>query len=44
VGLRNLLVHDYADVDPGRLAATVRDDLGDLRDSAGHVGPAALGG
>jgi uncharacterized protein YutE (UPF0331/DUF86 family) len=43
VGLRNLLVHDYAEVDPARLAATVRDDLGDLRAFAGHVGEAALG-
>jgi uncharacterized protein YutE (UPF0331/DUF86 family) len=33
--LRNLLVHDYATVDLERLAATVRDDLGDLRQFAG---------
>jgi len=29
--LRNILVHDYVSVDLRRLAATVRDDLGDLR-------------
>jgi uncharacterized protein YutE (UPF0331/DUF86 family) len=29
--LRNLLVHDYATINLERLAATVRDDLGDLR-------------
>jgi uncharacterized protein YutE (UPF0331/DUF86 family) len=32
--LRNLLVHDYATIDLERLAATVRDDLGDLRSFA----------
>jgi uncharacterized protein YutE (UPF0331/DUF86 family) len=31
VGMRNILVHDYVDVDVERLAAIVRDDLGDLR-------------
>ena len=31
VGLRNLLVHDYADVDVARLAAIVAADLDDLR-------------
>ncbi len=34
VGLRNLLVHDYVTIDLVRLAATVRDDLGDLREFA----------
>ena len=29
--LRDLLVHDYATVDLGRLAGVVRDDLSDLR-------------
>jgi uncharacterized protein YutE (UPF0331/DUF86 family) len=31
VGLRNLLVHDYASVDLEQLATVVRKDLGDLR-------------
>ncbi|HEX4385779.1 MAG TPA: DUF86 domain-containing protein [Myxococcales bacterium] len=30
-GLRNLLVHDYDTIDLVRLAATVRDELDDLR-------------
>ena len=29
--MRNVLVHDYVSVDLTRLAAAVRDDLGDLR-------------
>ncbi len=37
--LRNLLVHDYADVDVIRLAAIVRDDLGDLRRLAAAAAP-----
>ena len=31
VSLRNLLVHQYADVDLEKLAKTVRQDLGDLK-------------
>ncbi len=31
VGLRNLLVHDYADVDVQRLASIIAADLDDLR-------------
>jgi uncharacterized protein YutE (UPF0331/DUF86 family) len=38
VGLRNILVHDYVTVDLAQLAATVRDDLGDLRTFAGIAG------
>lgn len=34
-GLRNLLVHDYVSVDLETLAATVRNDLGDLTAFAG---------
>lgn len=30
-GLRNLIVHDYAEIDLDRLAAAVRGDLDDLR-------------
>lgn len=30
-GMRNVLVHDYVDVDLDRLARTVREDLDDLR-------------
>lgn len=37
--LRDLLVHDYAEVDVVRLAAVVRDDLGDLRSLAAAVAP-----
>ena len=36
-GLRNVLVHDYVAVDLARLAATVREDLGDLRAFAAHA-------
>lgn len=35
VGLRNLLVHEYATIDLKRLAEIVRTDLGDLRAFAG---------
>ncbi len=31
VGLRNVLAHDYLDVDPARLFATLSDDVADLR-------------
>lgn len=34
VGLRNLLVHDYADIDLERLASIVGTDLDDLREFA----------
>jgi len=37
--LRNLLGHDYAEVDLVRLAAIVRDDLGDLRVLAKALAP-----
>lgn len=37
--LRNLLVHDYAEVDVVRLAAVVRSDLGDLRALAAAAAP-----
>lgn len=37
--LRNLLVHDYAEIDLVRLAAIVRDDLGDLRALAAALAP-----
>jgi uncharacterized protein YutE (UPF0331/DUF86 family) len=35
VGLRNLLVHDYVEVDLDQVAAVVREDLDDLRAFAG---------
>jgi uncharacterized protein YutE (UPF0331/DUF86 family) len=38
VGMRNILVHDYVTVDLVRLAATVRNDLGDLREFARYAG------
>ncbi len=31
VGLRNVLAHDYLDVDPARLFASLPDDVADLR-------------
>jgi uncharacterized protein YutE (UPF0331/DUF86 family) len=31
VGLRNVLAHDYLDVDAGRLFASLTDDVSDLR-------------
>lgn len=37
--LRNLLVHDYAELDLVRLATIVRDDLGDLRALARALAP-----
>jgi uncharacterized protein YutE (UPF0331/DUF86 family) len=37
VGMRNVLVHDYARIDLLRLAAAVRNDLGDLREFAIQV-------
>lgn len=37
--LRNLLVHDYAEVDVVRLAAIVKGDLGDLRALAAAAAP-----
>jgi uncharacterized protein YutE (UPF0331/DUF86 family) len=36
--LRNVLVHDYALLDLERVARTVREDLGDLRDFAALAG------
>lgn len=38
-GLRNLLVHDYAEVDRTQLAAAVRSALTDLRAFAGTFAP-----
>jgi uncharacterized protein YutE (UPF0331/DUF86 family) len=38
VGLRNVLVHEYAEVDLELLAQVVARDLADLRQFGGHVG------
>lgn len=37
-GSRNVLVHDYADVDLSILARTVAHDLDDLRTYGAHIG------
>ena len=36
-GLRNLLVHDYGDIDEARLHALLREDLGDFDEFLRHV-------
>jgi uncharacterized protein YutE (UPF0331/DUF86 family) len=35
--MRNVLVHDYAEVDVDRIARAVREDIGDLREFAGAI-------
>jgi uncharacterized protein YutE (UPF0331/DUF86 family) len=37
-GLRNVLVHDYLDVDRGRIYSLVQDRLGDFEEFAAQIG------
>lgn len=40
-GFRNVIIHDYVDVDLDRVAGFVNDRLDDLRDLARHINRAA---
>lgn len=42
-GFRNVIIHDYVDIDLDRVANFVNDRLDDLREIAQHINRAAMG-